>query len=201
MGQRETSPVCTWHFFVANKLISWGFSPALASVRSRLLELILAGNSSYTSAVQVSARWSRNGAEREERDKGSRNISPSEKLVTAHACLWENLCIPATLLRCRSSVTRKKTCPRWPISKKKKKKEIGSHRLFYIFCALHRIHIKGSFTLKICFLFLWHLLCENANVLFIARKRFFQALANDPVFFSSIPIKLVLLKSPRAQTR
>lgn len=198
MGRRETSTVCTWHFFVANKLSSWGFSPALASVRSRLLELILAGNSRYTSAVQVSERWSRNGAEREERGKGSRNISPPLRNWLQHMHAFEKTFV--SLLPRLSSVTRKKTRPRWPISQKKKNKNRIPQVLLY-FCALHRIHIKGSFALKICFLFLWRLLCENANVLFIARKRFFQALANDPVFFSSIPIKLVLLKSPRAQTR
>lgn len=116
--RKETFTVYTCHFFIAHKVISWDFSPVLTSVRSRLLGLILAGNSSYTSAVQVTARWSRYGAEREKMGKRNRNISRFEKL-TAPACLLGNLCIPAVLLRCPSSATGKKTHPKWPISKER----------------------------------------------------------------------------------
>ena len=117
--RKETFIVYTCHFFIARKVISWDFSPVLTAVRNRLLGLILAGKSSYTSAVQVTARWSRYGAETEKTGKGNRNISPFEKLVTAPACLLGNLCIPAVLLRCPSSATGKKTHPKWPISKER----------------------------------------------------------------------------------
>lgn len=142
MGWRETSPVCTWHFFVANKLSSWGFSPALASVRSRLLELILAGNSRYTSAVQVSARWSRNGAEREERGKGNRNISS----------LWEtgySTCMPLRkpLYPCCPVLVQspeRRQVPGDPLAKKKKKNRNRiPQALLYFLCFTQDSHQKG----------------------------------------------------------
>lgn len=120
MEQRKgTFTVYTCHFFIAHEVISWDFSPVQTSVRSRLLGLILAGNSSSTSAGQVTARWSRYGAETEKMRKENRNISPFEKLFTAPACLLGNLCIPAVLLRCPGSATGKKTHPKWPISKER----------------------------------------------------------------------------------
>lgn len=117
--KKRNFTVYTCHFFITHKVISWDFSPVLTSVRSKLLGLILAGKSSYTSAVQVTARWSRYGAETGKMGKGNWNSSPFERLVTAPACLLGNLCIPAVLLRCPNSATGKKTHPKWPINKEK----------------------------------------------------------------------------------
>lgn len=165
----------------------------LTFVRSTLLRLLLAGGSSYISAVQVTTRWSRYGV-----------ISPFKKLVTAPACLLGNLWIPAVLLRCPSSATGKKTHPRWPI-KKERNWEAHTEENRIPQALLCFIVLCAGFSSKVVLL-LRGVSCFN-SVIFVRMLIIFPLPENGSlklwpmIQFFSAPFQQSLLKSLSAQTR